>query len=151
MKWQGRDSFLKNFKPFGFSKYVYLHFSSYRNNWNDNHATFATRRRRLFSGSYIFLKNRIICENSYITYQRIILVFYNCLQKYISICTSTFEAMSYRNNFKLSKIHIFWEGHKILRNLHLTFTGPMYRTKVRWRFRKILRPSQNIWTLTTLN
>ena len=42
------------------------------------------------------------------------------------------------------KVHIFWEGHKILRNLHLA----LHRTKVRWRFRKILWPSQNIWTLS---
>ena len=34
-----------------------------------------------------------------------------------------------------SKVHIFWEGHKILRNLPLTFDC-MY-----W-------PSQNIWTFT---
>ena len=46
------------------------------------------------------------------------------------------------------KVHIFWEGHKILQNLHLTFDWHyIFRTKVRWRFRKILWPSQNIWTL----
>mgnify|MGYP007023072589 CR=1 FL=1 len=46
------------------------------------------------------------------------------------------------------KVRIFWEGHNILLNLHLTFVYLQYRqTKVRWRFRKILRPSQNIWTL----
>ena len=39
------------------------------------------------------------------------------------------------------KVHIFWEGHKILRNLHLTFDC---MSKARWRFCKILRPSQNI-------
>ena len=44
------------------------------------------------------------------------------------------------------KIHIFWEGRTILRNLHLTFDWH-YITKVKWRFRKILWPSQNIWTL----
>ena len=38
---------------------------------------------------------------------------------------------------RLGKVHIFWEGHKILRNIHLTF-------------RKILWPSQNIWTLCVL-
>ena len=44
--------------------------------------------------------------------------------------------------------YVFWEGHKILRNLHLTFDWHyISRTKVRWRFRKILWPSQNIWTL----
>ena len=40
----------------------------------------------------------------------------------------------------LYKVPIFWEGHKILRNLPLTFDC-MY---CRWRFRKILWPSQNI-------
>ena len=45
-------------------------------------------------------------------------------------------------------MYIFWEGHKILRNLHLTFDYSLYiQSKVRWRFRKILCPSQNIWTL----
>ena len=33
----------------------------------------------------------------------------------------------------LKFIYIFWEGHKM--------------TNLRWRFRKILWPSQNIWTL----
>ena len=27
------------------------------------------------------------------------------------------------------KVHIFWEGHKILRNLHLTFVYNTYRQK----------------------
>ena len=40
------------------------------------------------------------------------------------------------------KVHTFWDGHKILRILLIG-----HRTKVRWRFRKILWPSQNIWTL----
>ena len=29
--------------------------------------------------------------------------------------------------FSRSKFHIFWEGHKILRNLHLTFVHSTYR------------------------
>ena len=45
------------------------------------------------------------------------------------------------------KVHTFWEGHKILRNLNLTFCPMQSQSKVRWRFRKILLPSQNIWTL----
>ena len=46
------------------------------------------------------------------------------------------------------KVHIFWEGHKIVWNLQLTFDWHyIHRTKVRWRFLKILWPSQNIWTL----
>ena len=45
---------------------------------------------------------------------------------------------------KYNKVHIFWEGHKILLNLHLTFDWHYISTKVRWRFRKILWPSQNI-------
>ena len=43
------------------------------------------------------------------------------------------------------KVHIFWEGHKILPSPYVWLS--FYRTKVSWRFRKILRPSQNIWTL----
>ena len=45
------------------------------------------------------------------------------------------------------KVHIFWEGHKILRNIHLTFDWHYIQSKVRRRFRKILWPSQNIWAL----
>ena len=46
------------------------------------------------------------------------------------------------------KVNIFWESHKILWNLHLTFDWHyLHRPKVRWRFRKILWPSHNIWTL----
>ena len=47
----------------------------------------------------------------------------------------------------LFKVHIFWEGNKILWNLHLTFVLCSASPKVRWRFCKILWPSQNLWTL----
>ena len=47
------------------------------------------------------------------------------------------------------KVHIFWEGHKILRNIHQLFVVDMYcQSNNWWRFRKILWPSQNIWTLS---
>ena len=49
---------------------------------------------------------------------------------------------------KCYKVHIFWEGHKILRNLPLTFWLRYIQSKVRGRLLKILWPSQNIWTLT---
>ena len=44
---------------------------------------------------------------------------------------------------------IFWEGHTILPNLQSSpyFWLAVQRTKVRWRFHKILWASQNIWTL----
>ena len=45
------------------------------------------------------------------------------------------------------KVHIFWEGRKNLRNLHLTFDCIYCSQKVKGRFRKILWPSQNILTL----
>ena len=48
-------------------------------------------------------------------------------------------------NYAPFKVHIFGEGHKILRNIHLTFD--YIQSKERWRFRKILWPSQNVWTL----
>ena len=46
----------------------------------------------------------------------------------------------------LVKVHIFWGGHKMLRNLHRRFDWhyKVHRTNLRWRFRKILWPSQNI-------
>ena len=39
------------------------------------------------------------------------------------------------------------KGHTILQNPHLTFFPMECRSKVKWRFCKILWPSQNIWTL----
>ena len=46
------------------------------------------------------------------------------------------------------KVHIFWEGHKFFRNLHQLFVLCTYcQSNDWWRFRKILWPSQNIWTL----
>ena len=44
------------------------------------------------------------------------------------------------------KVKIFWEGHKILRNLHLTFDCTVVKNKV--KISKIFWPSQSIWTLT---
>ena len=44
------------------------------------------------------------------------------------------------NHCFLIKDHIFWGGHKILRNLHLTFDWHyISRAKVRWRFCGLLR------------
>ena len=52
--------------------------------------------------------------------------------------------------YLLFKVHVFWEGHKILRNLHLSNFWLQYiQSKARWRFRKKFWPSQNIWTLST--
>ena len=80
---------------------------------------------------------------------------YNCismeLQDSITSCIfcEFFEAKQIETVMKVSigttfKLHIFWEGHKILQNLHLL---SFCQSKSRWRFRKSLWPSQNIWTL----
>ena len=45
------------------------------------------------------------------------------------------------------KVHIFWEGHKFLRNLHGRFVLCSNGSNLRWRFHKTVLPSQNIWTL----
>ena len=45
------------------------------------------------------------------------------------------------------KVHIFWEGHKIFRNLHFTFDYSTYSQKYGEDFAKILWLSQNIWIL----
>ena len=45
------------------------------------------------------------------------------------------------------KVHMFWEGHKLLRNLHLTLECMYCSQKKGEDFAKILWPSQNIWTL----
>ena len=49
----------------------------------------------------------------------------------------------------ISKVGIFWEGHKILQKIFplLLSTVQYIQTKVRWRFRKMLWPSQKTWTL----
>ena len=47
------------------------------------------------------------------------------------------------------KVHIFWEGHKIWRNLPLTFDCMYCSQKLVEDFAKFLWLSQNIWTLTT--
>ena len=52
--------------------------------------------------------------------------------------------------FHFFKVHIFWEGHKILQNLPLTFDCMYCSQKLGEDFRKILWPSQNIWTLIRL-
>ena len=49
------------------------------------------------------------------------------------------------------KVHIFWEGHKIFAKFSPNFWLQYIRSKVRGRFRKILWPSQNIWTLLRHN
>ena len=60
----------------------------------------------------------------------------------------SFVAALHFTNLKWGKVRIFWESHKILCNLPLTFFCLQYiQTKVRGRFHKILWPSQNIWTL----
>ena len=55
----------------------------------------------------------------------------------------------FRNGFQPIIWYLFtYINTYILRNLHLTFNSTYYvQSKVRWRFRKILKPSQNIWTL----
>ena len=74
--------------------------------------------------------------------------------KYISQTTEFVKQWwlaCFLNSFKIKasfKVYIFWEGHKILRNLHQLFDWAfVHRTNNWWRFRKILWPSQNIWTL----
>ena len=50
-----------------------------------------------------------------------------------SVSSSSFLKWSY-----FSKVHIFWEGHKILWNLHPSFDCvSQLWSKVRWRFRKL--------------
>ena len=48
------------------------------------------------------------------------------------------------------KFHIFWEGHKILRNLHLTFDCMYCSQKFGEDFAKFCCPSQFIWTLKVI-
>ena len=50
-----------------------------------------------------------------------------------------------RCHFINFKAHIFWEDHKILQNLHLTFLSYEVLVKSKKRLRKILWPSQNMY------
>ena len=74
--------------------------------------------------------------------------FQTFLQNYIEMFLKIISnEIFFSRSFYVFKVRIFWEGHKILQNLHLTFDcGYVLQSKVRWRFRKILWPSQNIWT-----
>ena len=49
------------------------------------------------------------------------------------------------------KIHIFWEGHKNLSKSSTNFWLQYIQSKVSGRFRKILWPSQNTWTLNEVS
>ena len=70
-----------------------------------------------------------------------------------NMCDETFKVLNAKlfpmDQF-IHKVYTFWEGHTIMRNLHLTFALCSASQKYWWRFRKILWPSQNIWTLTVL-
>ena len=60
-----------------------------------------------------------------------------------------FAPRRWKLSYQIIKVNLFWEGHKILRNLHQLFDWQyLHRTNNWWRFCKILWPSQNIWTLT---
>ena len=70
-----------------------------------------------------------------------------CKAKYITVLTEdTITKSSPKVN--VHKVHIFWEGHKILRNLPLIFDRVYCSQKLGEDFAKFLWPSQNIWTLT---
>ena len=101
---------------------------------------------------HIFIKAHFTSYNTHFLFQ-------TCLHTIICFTTAIIKrTFDYRkpkinpwllwSQNSIIKVHIFWEGHKILQNLHLTFDWHyLHRTEVRWRFCKILWPSQNIWTL----
>ena len=41
--------------------------------------------------------------------------------KLLSFQTAFYFVKNYSKSFNISKVYVFWEGHKILQNLHLTF------------------------------
>ena len=49
-----------------------------------------------------------------------------------------------------AKVEVLWEGHKVLQNHHFRFDVYYIQSNLRWRFLKILWPSQNVWTLSKL-
>ena len=115
-----------------------------------------------FSEYMNFTYNDFDGENSYLllfTFKKIILLhrnlnFWNIINR--KKCTrvlilifilSHLEKKCTKSSAFLSKVHIFWEGHKILRNLPLTFDCMYCSQKLVEDFAKFLWPSQNIWTL----
>ena len=115
------------------------------------------------------MKNKMIFSlhaQEFVVMQNKTDLYFSCVERFLYLVSNIFSnamfeffAHSYTigwnilwTNFLISvikifcKIYIFWEGHKILRNL-LQFWLALNRTKVRWRFRKILWPSQIMWTL----
>ena len=62
-------------------------------------------------------------------------------------CKNTIKSLYDMKQCYLCKVHIFWEGHKILRNLPLTFDCMYCSQKLVEDFARFLWPSQNIWTL----
>ena len=64
---------------------------------------------------------------------------------FANYCTSLQgKKLAWTLNIKNIKVHIFWEGYKISKISSPYFWLALHRTKVRWRFRKILWPSQNM-------
>ena len=98
-----------------------------------------TLRIRCRTGIHIGTK---ACLKPYLTYH-IIWWILPVLVKFIYFEKATkFEEISLSFDVK---VHIFWEGHKLLRNLLLAFDCTTYmRSKVRWSFHKMLWSSQNI-------
>ena len=74
-------------------------------------------------------------------------IFYNWLIKRINI-SWIFKIIDSLTEKTLHKVHIFWKATKFC-EISTLFLSVSTVVKVRWRFRTIVWPSQNIWTLPT--
>ena len=88
-------------------------------------------------------------SNKYFTRYAWVFVTFICFPSFIH-GIHVFFRNSKLNCLYQSKVHIFWEGHKIFTKSPPYFCPMQCQSKVRWRFCKILWPSQNIWTLTEI-
>ena len=65
----------------------------------------------------LFWNSKVLCNNCL---KRSIQLGFLCIKKMVLTCHSI-SRQSLWSSYSQVKVHIFWEGHKILRNLHLTF------------------------------
>ena len=73
-------------------------------------------------------------------------------KKYLVPAKNKWLVFCFKNcsDLLLKFIHIFWEGHKNLRNLHQLFVLSTYVLQYWWRFCKIFWPSHCIWYLKNI-
>ena len=98
--------------------------------WNSNFKSHLTITGTLVENTFAIISTftcLLSCTQNFLTPKVEILtsisLFSHCKYRYVHKRKNTIEPQK-RNDLQhkgQGKVHIFWEGHKILRNLHLTF------------------------------